>query len=204
MKAFFQRYSYESVRLFLNQFAISIFGFALSMTVITAEKDNLLPWCSLGAIAFYLALTYGTAWKTGSGDRLGVRHGSLPYRPLTGLYCALLANSVNLLLAILLTLGHISGLAGLEDIPRSIALLLQGMYMGVLATFKVGTETLNGYWWSYFLIVLPALLVSTVGYLAGVKDFHLTKMNIPEFPESDRPSKQELREKKALEKRSRK
>lgn len=204
MKAFFERYSYESVRLALNQIAISMFGFALAMTAGKAESDALLLWSSIGSIVFYLALTYGSAWKTGSSDRLSVAYGKLPYRPLTGLLCSLVANSVNLLLAILITVGQIGGLGTLETVPRFIALLIQGMYMGVLATVKVGEVTLNGFWWSYFLVTIPAMLVSTVAYIAGVKDFHITKMGIPDLPESDRPSKQELREQKAAEKRSRK
>ena len=32
------------------------------------------------------------------------------------------------------------------------------------------------------------------GYIAGVKDFHVTGMSIPDLPESDRPTKQEKRE----------
>jgi hypothetical protein len=204
MKAFFERYSYESVRLALNQIAISMFGFALAMTAGKAESDALLLWSSIGSIVFYLALTYGTAWKTGSGDRLSVEYGKLPYRPLTGLLCSLVANSVNLILAILITVGQLGGIGGLETVPRFIALLIQGMYMGTLATVKVGEITLNGFWWSYFIITIPAMLVSTVAYIAGVKDFHITKMGIPDLPESDRPSKQELREQRAAEKRSRK
>ena len=204
MKAFFERYSYESVRLALNQIAISMFGFALAMTSGKAESDALLLWSSIGSIVFYLALTYGTAWKTGSGDRLSVEYGKLPYRPLTGLLCSLVANSVNLILAILITVGQLGGIGGLETVPRFIALLIQGMYMGTLATVKVGEVTLSGFWWSYFIITIPAMLVSTVAYIAGVKDFHITKMGIPDLPESDRPSKQELREQRAAEKRSRK
>ena len=204
MKAFFERYSYESVRLALNQIAISMFGFALAMTAGKAESDALLLWSSIGSIVFYLALTYGTAWKTGSGDRLSVEYGKLPYRPLTGLLCSLVANSVNLILAILITVGQLGGIGGLETVPRFIALLIQGMYMGTLATVKIGEITLNGFWWSYFIITIPAMLVSTVAYIAGVKDFHITKMGIPDLPESDRPSKQELREQRATEKRSRK
>lgn len=204
MKAFFERYSYESVRLALNQIAISMFGFALAMTSGKAESDALLLWSSIGSIVFYLALTYGTAWKTGSGDRLSVEYGKLPYRPLTGLLCSLVANSVNLILAILITVGQLGGIGGLETVPRFIALLIQGMYMGTLATVKIGEITLNGFWWSYFIITIPAMLVSTVAYIAGVKDFHITKMGIPDLPESDRPSKQELREQRAAEKRSRK
>ena len=124
MKAFFERYSYESVRLALNQIAISMFGFALAMTAGKAESDALLLWSSIGSIVFYLALTYGTAWKTGSGDRLSVEYGKLPYRPLTGLLCSLVANSVNLILAILITVGQLGGIGGLETVPRFIALLI--------------------------------------------------------------------------------
>ena len=204
MKAFFERYSYESVRLALNQIAISMFGFALAMTAGKAESDALLLWSSIGSIVFYLALTYGSAHKTGSNDRLSIQYGKIPFRPYLGLVLSLIANSVNLLLAILITVGQLGGFGELESISRLIALLIQGMYQGVLATVSVGGVTLNGIWWSYFVITLPAMLVSTLGYIAGAKDFHITKMGIPDLPESDRPSKQELREQRELEKKSRK
>ena len=204
MKAFFERYSYESVRLALNQIAISMFGFALAMTAGKAESDALLLWSSIGSIVFYLALTYGSAHKTGSADRLSIQYGKLPFRPYLGLILSLIANSVNLLLAILITVGQLGELGELESISRLIALLIQGMYQGVLATVSVGGVTLNGIWWSYFVITVPAMLVAMLGYIAGAKDFHITKMGIPDLPESDRPSKQELREQRELEKKSRK
>ena len=204
MKAFFERYSYESVRLALNQIAISMFGFALAMTAAKAESDPLLLWSSVGSILFYLVLTYGSAHRTGSGDRLSIQYGKIPFRPLTGLLLSLIANSLNLILATLMMIGQYTDLVGISDISRVIALLIQGMYQGVLATVSVGGVTLNGLWWSYFLITIPAMLVATVGYIAGAKDFHITKMGIPEYPESDRPSKQELREQRKLEKKSRK
>ena len=204
MKAFFERYSYESVRLALNQIAISMFGFALAMTAAKAESDSLLLWSSIGSILFYLVLTYGSAHRTGSGDRLSIQYGKIPFRPLTGLLLSLIANSLNLILATLMMIGQYTDLVGISDISRVIALLIQGMYQGVLATVSVGGVTLNGLWWSYFLITIPAMLVATVGYIAGAKDFHITKMGIPEYPESDRPSKQELREQRKLEKKRRK
>ena len=204
MKAFFERYSYESVRLALNQIAISMFGFALAMTAGKAESDPLLLWSSIGSILFYLALTYGSAHRTGSADRLSIQYGKIPFRPLTGLLLSLIAGSVNLILAILITVGQLGGVEGMESVARVIALLIQGMYQGVLATVSVGGVTMNGLWWSYFLITIPAMLVATVGYIAGAKDFHITKMGIPEYPESDRPSRQELREQRKLEKKNRK
>ena len=204
MKAFFERYSYESVRLALNQIAISMFGFALAMTAAKAESDPLLLWSSVGSILFYLILTYSTAHRTGSADRQSIHYGKIPFRPMTGLLLSLIANSVNLILAILITVGQYTDLVGISDVSRVIALLIQGMYQGVLATVFVGDTPLNGIWWAYFLITVPALLMSTLGYIAGAKDFHITKMGIPEFPESDRPTKQELREQKKLEKKNRK
>ena len=204
MKAFFERYSYDSVRMLLNQVAISIFGFALAMTAAKGESDSLLLWSSIASIVFYLALTYGTAWKTGSGDKLSIEYGKIPFKPLRGLLVSLVANSINLLMAILITVGSLCGIGGMESIGRVIALLSQGMYQGVLAVVTVGGEALNNAWWAYFLITIPSMLISLVGYIAGAKDFHVTNMGIPELPESDRPSRKELREQRELEKKNRK
>jgi hypothetical protein len=204
MKAFFERYSYDSVRMLLNQIAISIFGFALAMTAAKGESDSLLLWSSIASIVFYLALTYGTAWKAGSGDKLSIEYGKISFKPLRGLLISLVANSINLLMAILITVGSLCGVGGLESIGRVIALLSQGMYQGVLAVTMVGGKALNSIWWAYFLITSPAMLISLVGYIAGAKDFHVTNMGIPELPESDRPSRKELREQKELEKKNRK
>lgn len=204
MKAFFERYSYDSVRMLLNQVAISMFGFALAMTAAKGESDSLLLWSSIASIVFYLALTYGTAWKAGSGDKLSIEYGKIPFKPLQGLLISLVANSINLLMALFITIGSLGGIGALESIGRVIALLSQGMYQGVLAVAMVGGEALNNAWWAYFLITIPSMLISLVGYIAGAKDFHITNMGIPELPESDRPSRKELREQRELEKKNRK
>ncbi len=202
MKAFFERYSYDCVRMLLNQVAISMFGFALAMTSIRAESDTLLLVTGIASVIFYLALTYGTAWKVGSGDKVGIEYGKRPYRPLTGLMVSLVANSINLILAILITIGALAGLGGLETIPRAIALLSQGMYMGILAAVKIGGEAINGTWWVFFIIPLPAMLISLIGYIAGAKDFHITGMGVPELPASDRPTRKEIKERRAEQKRN--
>ena len=78
------------------------------------------------------------------------------------------------------------------------------MYQGVLAVVTIDGVALNNLWWVYFLITLPAMLISLIGYIAGAKDIHITNMGIPELPESDRPSRKELKEQKSLEKKNRK
>ena len=204
MKEFFKRYSYDAVRMMLNQFAISMFGFALAMTAVKAESDALLLWSSVGAIAFYLVLTYGTAWRMGSGDRLSLRYGKIPNRPLNGLWVSLLANAVNILLAALLTIGDLLGPAFMKTIANAVILLGEGMYQGVLATIYVGELPLNKMWWAYFLLPSPAMITALIGYIAGTKDFHIIKLGTSEYPESDRPNRKELKEQKELEKKSRK
>lgn len=204
MKAFFERYSYDSVRMLLNQVAISMFGFALAMSSLRTESDTLLLWSSIASIVFYLALIYGAAWKTGANDKLSIEYGKIAFRPLRGLMISLLANSINLLLAVLIAVGTIFGLGALEGIANAIALLAQGMYQGVLVVGKINGEALNTYWWIYFLIPIPSMLVSLVAYIAGAKNFHITNAGIPELPESDRPSRKELKEQRDLEKKSKK
>jgi hypothetical protein len=205
VKAFFERYSYEIiVHLFLYQIVISMFGFSLAMATAKADNDTLLLWSSIGAIAFFLILIYGSAWKIGAKDKLSIEFGKLTYKPLRGLFLSFLANSLNFLMAILITIGVLAGIGGLESIGRLVALLTQGMYQGVMAVVKIGDAPLHSMWWAYFLTSVPAMLVTTIGYIAGAKDFHITSMGIPELPESDRPSRKELKEQKELEKKGKK
>ncbi len=196
MKEFFERYSYDSVRMLLNQVAISIFGFSLALVSVSAENDTLLLITSLGAIAFYLALNYGVAWRVGSKDKITIDRGRRIFKPATGLWISLLANSVNLLLALVAMIGALGGIGVMETLGSTIAVFVQGMYQGLLAYVKIGDLELNKFWWTFFLTPLPAMLVSFLGYIAGVKDFHITKMGVPELPESDRPTKQEIRDRK--------
>ena len=194
MKSFFERYSYDSVRMGLNQFATAIFGFALALTAVQADSTPLMLVTSIGAVIFYLMLTYGVAWRVGSRDKTSVDLGRRRNRPFTGLWISLLANSVNLLLAALIAIGAFTGVQNLEGIPRFIVMLLEGMYLGLINYIHVGGVSVNEYWWVFFLLPIPSLIVSTVGYIAGVKDFHVTGMSIPDLPESDRPTRQEKRE----------
>ncbi len=203
MKEFFERYSYDSMRMLLNQVAIAIFGFALSMTAVKAENDTLMLITSIGSIVFYLVLIYGVAWRTGSRDKITVDRGRRTFKPLTGVWISVLANSVNWLLAILMTVGVLTGVQNLEGIPRFIAMLAQGMYLGVINLVKIGENSINLYWWTFFLLPVPAVVTSLLGYIAGVKDFHITKMGVPDLPASDRPTKQEMREKKKAEREKR-
>lgn len=202
MKDFFSRYSYDSMKMLLDQIAISIFGFSLAMTAVSIKNDTLLMGVSIGAIIFYLALLYGVATRVGHRDKVSIDLGKRTFHPLMGTWISLLANSINLVLATILTVMAFAAPESNPVVPRAIALLIQGMYQGLLATIQVNDLPMTACWWSYFLITLPAILISTVGYIAGVKDWRLTSFSPSELPASDRPTRKEIKERKQAQKKS--
>ena len=181
MLNFFKTRSYEAVKFSVTQFAISIFGLVLSLACQLAENDTLQLVCSIFAILFYLFLIYTSAWDLGSKDHIPVLYGHKPKEPLTGLYIGLLANSLNFLLAIGFSFGiwfsNVEALASFGTLSGTIAIFIQGMYSGVLAleTGITAFPRLNCLWYMYFLIPLPAILVSSIGYYLGLRDIKFIK-----------------------------
>ena len=179
MKRFFSIHSYNMVKMFLNQFATAIFGFVLALAAGYAKNTVLRNITSVGAILFYLFLLYTSLWEKGSKDHIAVEYRRKPYRPWLGLQIALLANSINLVLGILISIGAAcpdgSGFFDFAQNCRSFAILLQGMYTGILAIPGGSVQYLNQLWFVYLLIPLPALLVSWLGYYFGVKNIKFTK-----------------------------
>ncbi|MBQ7336877.1 MAG: hypothetical protein IJW40_00305 [Clostridia bacterium] len=179
MKNFFRERSYDAVKLLVMQCAISMFGLVLTLACGMIDNDTLRTGCSVFAILFYLFLVYTGIWDLGAKDAVSVEYGHREYQPLTGLWIALLANSLNFLFAIGILLGNV-----LPDIElfsnigggsKLCSLLMQGMYTGLLA-IRVGGANLNTYVFSYFLIPLPAIITSTAAYYFGLKNKRFTRL----------------------------
>ena len=192
MKEFFKNRSYDMVRMFLNQFAISIFGLVLALAAGQAQNPTLRNITSVAAILFYLFLLYTMTWDLGFKDRAGVENGRLRRAPFTGFWISLCANVPNFLFALFISLGlwfpDVTALSSIGGVATSAALLLEGMFTGLLAN-RVGGVPLNAQWWVYFVIILPALLACTVAYQLGLKDFRFTRLSDVVYPESDRDPK---------------
>ena len=185
MKEFFKKHSYDMVKMFLNQFAVAIFGLVLALATGMAENSTLQIVSSVGAIIFYMFLLYAMTFELGTKDKTAVEYGRATARPLTGLYISLCANSLNFLLAILITIGYFSPNQFFSNVGGGAAvaaLLLEGMYTGVLA-IHVGGVPLNSLVWPFFAITLPALLISAIGYYFGMKGWFVTKILIPKNAE---------------------
>ena len=204
IKQFFVRYSYDAVKMFVDQLALSLFGLSLAVATVKNNK-TLMLLTSIGAVIFYVFILYGVSWKMGDEDRKRIRRGESGGHAFTGTLVSLLANSINFVLAILIAIGTLGGVAWLVDIPKLIALLIHAEYQGLLAYIPMGVDAagemiaLNNAWWVYFLLPIPAMLTSTIGYLMGKAGILLTKLTVPDLPASDRPTKQERREREKAE-----
>ena len=180
-----KKYSYSSVKLFVSQMALSLFGLVLAIACAKIGKAMQIV-TSVGAVIFYLFLIYTAIWEVGSKDKFGIEYGKFEAKPLTGLYIGLLANSINLVLALVITLGLSFGDGGILStvgaLCGSVAIFIEGMYSGLLS-IHVGGAPLNSFWYPYFLITIPAIATSAYAYYAGIKGIHFTKIMVPENPE---------------------
>lgn len=196
--SFFGRYSYTMVRLFLNQFAIGLFGAVITLALSKIGGDNetlsdtVMIVASALATIFYLFLNYTTIWPVGGKDRISSDAGKLSVMPMRGVLISLIANVPGLVVAILYTISEFAGQTGMKLAMRVVTLFLNGMYYGLLAGAPAGAADeakLLNYWWMYFLVLLPAIIVTGVGYYLGTRNFHLTKMLEHQYPDSDRDIK---------------
>ncbi len=181
MKAFFSKYGYNIFKLFLNQFAIALFGIALALACGKSGNRTLQWVTSLFAVLFYLFLEYAAMWEIGAKDGISAKARKESRRLWRGAVISLCANVLNILLAILILPGAFApgtGAEGFSSVCSIIALLLEGMYTGILAQPFRGIS-LNEYAWVYFAIIAPAVLVSAGAYILGSFDLHFTNILIP-------------------------
>ena len=187
MKGFFQKHSYSMVKMFLNQFATAIFGFVLVLAAGYAKNVALRNITSVFSIVFYLFLLYTMTWDIGFADRVSVMSGKQKRNRWTGALISLCANIPNYICAVFITLASLLNVEFFSSVAAfftGAALLLEGMYTGLLAN-SVGGAALNSHWFMYFVITLPAVATCGIAYLAGLYDKKMTTLFNPLYPESD-------------------
>ena len=86
------------VKLLVNQIAMTIFGLLLSAA--TFSNKTLLLVTGILSILFYMYLLYTSAWDIGSRDKIRIDGGRMEKMPLKGLYLAIIANAVNIILSL--------------------------------------------------------------------------------------------------------
>ena len=178
VKEFLKKYSYTVVKLFVNQFAIALFGVGLAFVSAYAQNNTLRVASSIGAILFYLFLLYVHMWEVGAKDGISAEARGTSRGLWRGFVIGAAANLPNLLIAILIGIASLAGAGGLGQVTTAIALMLEGMYFGILSV-PIGDTVLSGQAWVYFVIILPAVLVSGGAYVIGSYNLHATNILIP-------------------------
>jgi hypothetical protein len=173
VKNFFSEYGYGTIKMYVNQFAISLLGSVLSMATSSTGNGTLTLVVSIGAILFYLFLIYNMMWEIGATDKISVDVGKKTYKPLTGLFMSLFANIPNFIIAIIFTIGMLfaDSNGNVAAMSKLAAVVSEGMYFGTLMTIKIGGTPLHAFWWMYFVITLPAIISATIAYLLGHRNF---------------------------------
>lgn len=187
---FVKEHSYDAVKMFVTQCAISIFGLVLVLASTYAKNRWLQVGTSVGASLFYLFLLYTTTWEMGAKDGISVQHGRKKAQPMKGLYISLMANAINFMLAIGIMLGlmlsDVSFFKTLGWLCKLIDVLCQSMYAGIL-TIQAGGVPLNTYAFVYFLTPLPAIFICWLGYVLGSKNIFLIKpLSAPPKPKNEK------------------
>lgn len=172
MLLFLKKRSYDIVKMFINQLALSIFGNALALA--TGENmSGLRIATGIFSVGFYLFLIYIMLWDLGAKEHHRLERGEEGQTKFTGLYMALVASAPNMILAVLVTLGtFLPALGNVGGACKLIALFLEGMYTGLLA-IPVGGAPLHSTWFIYFLLPLPLIATAMVAYIAGTKEFRI-------------------------------
>ncbi len=192
MKAFFSKYSYSIIKMFVNQFAISIFGAVLAMATASTGNNTLSLIVGILAILFYLFLIYTMTWEIGAKDKISVDVGKKEYRPFTGLLMALVANIPNFIIAIIYTIAYpmmntASWAGNTAAVARLCSIVIQGMYLGVTSSITVSGTPLNHLWWTYFVITVPSLITSFAAYYLGHRNFRFFAF-ITQKKQEDKPN----------------
>lgn len=181
---FFKENSYDIVRLYINQFGITIFALMLyfSASIVLDSKWTLTLYLlvSLFSIIFFFALLYFAAWEFGAKDRIRIDAGRMEYNKNKGLYLGIFAGVPNFVFSVLSIVGKgLYMLSGVEffnvlfSIPNVLLRFTSSMYLGLL---KFLFEPLNAtapdfffLWQSFGFLVLTACaaLVVHFGYRMG-------------------------------------
>ena len=177
--SFFKKYSYIIIKLFLNQFAISLFGIGLAFASSYAGNSTLLLVTSIGSVIFYLFLQYAITWEVGAKDGITATSRHTSRGLWRGFVLAICANAINIVSALMVFSKVFTGAENqVSAVGQFIAMVLQGMFQGILSQ-RIGGAQLNDFWWMYFLMMVPAILVTGFSYIIGNYGWHLTNILIP-------------------------
>lgn len=183
MRNFLKDNSPIIVKLILNQVGAAILGLSIS-ALATGRQVGLFALLSVFATCFYVFLLYSTMWEEGGKERIKVDGGRADMKPLRGLYIALAANALNILLAVFTLIGYVFGSTNglcewtwagtLGGMAKVAIVLWESMYIGIYQYLLRGFEASSiAYIAAYFVIIIPGILVPAFAYAMGLNNRRL-------------------------------
>ena len=167
----FRDNSYTVVRLLLNQIALSLFSLMLVSVYATFDFRSVQAIVGVFGAGLYLYLQYTVMWSDGAKDRVRVSVDHAKYIPGKGVYLALFANSINLLLAVLATLSDFFGAAvpffGNLQFAKVVLNLVQTMYLPLVTLFVPASRIP---FYLYLLSPVPAIAVCGIAFENGYRN----------------------------------
>ncbi len=179
MKQFFKDNSYTVVRFLIFQIGADILGFITSFATVRMEAKWVFPASSIFCVFFYLFIIATICYENGQKDGIRIEAGKIKKQPWKYFVIALIANSINLLLAAIALVGRLiisaplSGqlegvyspawLASLQESCAVIARFLQCMYLGIIQSISEGSVIM------LLIIPFPAIITAGIAYLVGIR-----------------------------------
>ena len=189
---FFKVNSYDIVKLYLTQIAISIFALIMYTALGFIQSNESLSTTfqiiiSVFSILFYLVLLYTAAWDWGANDKIRADGGRCTLDKLRGFKMAVLANIPNYIFAFIPALGFGLGALGIESfvakigaifvvILRFTASMFQGLLVNVFDFLKTDIEGATNYPYffaeacGYIFMILLSIFATHLAYTLGSKD----------------------------------
>lgn len=172
MKEFWSENSKIIGKIILNQFGATFLGIMVITAASAAQSQKawLMLFASCFSSLFYLFLIYNVIWERGGQDRIKIDGGRAVRKPLTGLWISLVANIPNFIFAALVIISQPFKESGaswgvtMNVIGRSLCLLWEGMYAGIVSYFSPHNPIIH------LLYIFPAIFVTTVGYILGLNN----------------------------------
>ena len=176
--AFFQNNMDAISKLFVYHIAMCIFGLVVSIALemlATQIRGTDSEWLSVAtwiggvfATLIYLGLIYVCMWEKGASDKIRVDGGRMKLNLYKGLYISFLANIPTIIFgAFALINSYIT-----NDVTGLLA-ALSPLYNGMYTIFTDAEGLALGTYFPPFFLFLsvPALIISTVSYILGVKGY---------------------------------
>ena len=180
MREFIRKNSDLIVKMIVHQIGLTVFGFLLNSCAGVSGNASLGIIFGIFSAAFYCFLLYILMWEYGTKDKIRIDAGRMQRDIFKGAKIALVAAIPNLFLGVLSTIGYLAinrtimvdgkftspaWAANLYSIAQIIGVFLNSMYTGIGEYLGI---TVMPYF--LFLLTLPAILVTGVGYYLGTKE----------------------------------